>query len=129
MDQPTAKILPQVGSIDAAFESFQERWRPKVAATLNGQEVRVVKVEGEFPWHSHPDAEEMFLVWMGRLQIDFRDHTVWLTPGEYCVVPKGLEHKTSATSETWVVLFEPAETVNTGDAPVSEFTAPMGLMI
>jgi mannose-6-phosphate isomerase-like protein (cupin superfamily) len=119
-------LRPQVGSIDTAFESFQERWRPKVAAQLNGQDVRVVKIAGEFPWHAHPEAEEMFLVWMGRLQVDFRDHTVWLTPGEFVVVPRGVEHRTSAAEEAWVVIFEPSDVVNTGDAPASEFTAPLG---
>jgi mannose-6-phosphate isomerase-like protein (cupin superfamily) len=98
-----------------------------VIAALNGQEVKLVKVEGEFPWHAHADIEEMFLVWKGRFRVEFRDRVVELGPGEFIVVPRGVEHRTAADAEAEVMIFEPAEVVNTGDAPPSEFTAPLGV--
>lgn len=117
----------QSGALDARFAAIDEHWRPKVAARLNGQELRLVKVQGVFPWHAHADAEEMFLVWKGRFRVEFRDRVVDLGPGGYCVVPRGVEHRTAADEEAEVLIFEPAEVVNTGDAPVSEFTAPRGV--
>ena len=118
-------------AIDLAekFAAFDEHWRPRVAAQLNGQDVRLVKVQGTFPWHSHAEAEEMFLVWKGRFRVEFRDRTVALGPGQVIVVPRGVEHRTAADEEAEVLIFEPSEVVNTGDAPTSEFTAPMGARI
>lgn len=106
------------------FALFAEHWRPKVAAALNGQEVKLVKVQGVFPWHRHADAEEMFLVWRGRFRVEYRDRVIEMGPGEMCVVPRGVEHRTAADAEAEVIVFEPANVVNTGDAPRSEFTAP-----
>jgi len=117
----------QTGEIGAKFASFSEHWRPKVIAALNGQEVKLVKVHGVFPWHSHADCEEMFLVWKGRFRVEFRDRIVEMGPGEYIVVPRGVEHRTAADGEAEVMIFEPAEVVNTGDAPASAFTAPNGV--
>jgi mannose-6-phosphate isomerase-like protein (cupin superfamily) len=111
------------------FASFSEHWRPKIVADLNGQTVRLVKVEGVFPWHCHADAEEMFLVWKGRFRVEFRDRVVELCPGQFIVVPRGVEHRTAADAEAEVIIFEPADVVNTGDAGVSEFTAPQGVRI
>jgi mannose-6-phosphate isomerase-like protein (cupin superfamily) len=111
-------------ALDDKFSLFTEHWRPKVVAALNGQEVKVVKVQGEFPWHRHADAEEMFLVWRGRFRVEYRDRVVDMGPGEMCVVPRGVEHRTAADAEAEVLVFEPSDVVNTGDAPVSEFTAP-----
>jgi len=108
------------------FSAFSDHWRPRVAAQLNGQDVRLVKVQGLFPWHSHADADEMFLVWKGRFRIEFRDRIVTLDPGQFIVVPRGVEHRTGADEEAEVMIFEPSEVINTGDAPVSEFTAPQG---
>lgn len=118
-------------AIDLAekFAGFSEHWRPKVAAQLNGQDVRLVKVKGLFPWHSHAEAEEMFLVWKGRFRVEFRDRVVTLDPGQFIVVPKGVEHRTGADEEAEVLIFEPSEVVNTGDAPASDFTAPQGVTI
>lgn len=115
-------------AIDLAdkFAGIDEHWRPRVAARLNGQDVRLVKVQGVFPWHSHADAEEMFLVWKGRFRVEFRDRTVSLDPGQFIVVPRGVEHRTAADEEAEVMIFEPSEVVNTGDAPESAFTAPQG---
>ncbi len=111
------------------FAAFSEHWRPKVVAALNGQEVKLVKVQGTFPWHSHQDSEEMFWVWRGQFRVEYRDRVVTLGPGEMTVVPRGVEHRTAADEEAEVVLFERAELVNTGDAPPSDFTAPMGVQI
>ncbi len=111
------------------FASFSDHWRPKVAAELNGQTVRLVKVEGVFPWHSHADAEEMFMVWKGTFRIEFRDKIVVLNAGQFAVVPRGVEHRTAADSEAEVIIFEPADVVNTGDAEQSEFTAPMNVKV
>lgn len=110
--------LPQV------FASFTERWRPKVVAELNGQDVRVVKIEGVFPWHTHEHAEEMFLVWRGRMRIEMRDGVVTLEAGQLYVVPRGVEHRTAADEEAEVLIFEPSEVVNTGDVRDETFTAP-----
>lgn len=114
------------GNLDADFASFSEQWRPKVIASLNEQEVKVVKVKGTFPWHRHESCEEMFLVHRGSFRVEYRDHTLVLGPGDYAVVPRGVEHRTAADEEAEVLIFEPKETVNTGDAETSEFTAPTG---
>ena len=111
------------------FALFSEHWRPKVLATLNGQEVKIAKVKGVFPWHSHADAEEMFLVWRGRFRVEFRDRMVELEPGQFVVVPRGVEHRTAADEEAEVILFEPADVRNTGDVISEEFTAPLGVRI
>ncbi|NEX92041.1 cupin domain-containing protein [Caulobacter sp. 17J65-9] len=119
----------QHGALDAKFAAIAERWRPRIAAQLNGQDVRLVKVQGVFPWHSHAEAEEMFLVWKGRFRVEFRDRIVEMGPGEFVVVPRGVEHRTAADEEAEVLIFEPSEVVNTGDAPASEFTAPGGVHV
>ena len=111
------------------FGGFSDHWRPRVAAQLNGQDVRLVKVLGVFPWHSHAEAEEMFLVWKGRFRVEFRDRVETLEPGQFIVVPRGVEHRTAADEEAEVMIFEPSEVINTGDAPTSEFTAPSGQTI
>ena len=115
-------------AIDLAekFAAFSDHWRPRVAARLNGQDVRLVKVQGVFPWHSHAEADEMFLVWKGRFRVEFRDRIETLGPGQFIVVPRGAEHRTAADDEAEVLIFEPSEVVNTGDAPLSDFTAPQG---
>lgn len=111
------------------FAGFSDHWRPRVAAQLNGQDVRLVKVQGVFPWHSHAEADEMFLVWKGRFRVEFRDRIETLDPGQFIVVPRGVEHRTAADAEAEVLIFEPSEVINTGDAAVSGFTAPMGQTI
>ena len=111
------------------FAAFTDHWRPRVAARLNGQDVRLVKVQGVFPWHSHADADKLFLVWKGRFRVEFRDRVETLEPGQFIVVPRGVEHRTAADEEAEVLVFEPSDAVNTGDAAVSEFTAPQGQTI
>lgn len=119
----------QVVDLAQKFGGFSDHWRPRVAAQLNGQDVRLVKVQGVFPWHSHMDAEEMFLVWKGRFRVEFRDRIETLEPGQFIVVPRGVEHRTAADEEAEVMIFEPSEVINTGDAPTSDFTAPIGQTI
>lgn len=106
----------QVVNLTEAFGSFDEQWSPRVAAELNRQAVKMAKVKGEFVWHSHEDADELFLVWSGELTIERRDEPdVVLQEGEFGVVPRGVEHRPVAAEETEILLFEPIETRNTGD--------------
>lgn len=93
---------------------FEERWSPRIVAELNGQEVKVAKLEGEFPWHAHESEDELFLVLEGELTIRFRDGEVRLSAGELIVVPRDVEHAPVAEAECRVLLFEPAGTRNTG---------------
>ena len=111
-------------NLDDSFAKITEHWRPKVLASLNGQELRLVKVQGEFPWHHHDVEDELFLVWKGRFRVEFRDRIVELGPGELIMVPHGIEHRTAADEEAEVLLFEPAETRNTGNVVSNVFTAP-----
>ena len=94
---------------------FDEQWSPKVVAELNGQYVKVVKFQGEYPWHFHENEDELFLVVKGSFDLRFRDRVVTLREGELCVVPRGVEHSPAASEEAHVVLFEPASTRNTGN--------------
>jgi mannose-6-phosphate isomerase-like protein (cupin superfamily) len=116
-------------NLPARFAAFTDHWRPKVVGELNGQEVKVVKFQGEFVWHTHDDADELFLVWRGRMRVEFRERTVELGPGEFLIVPRGVEHRTAADEEAEVVLFEPAGTRNTGDVVDAELTAPGGVRL
>lgn len=116
-------------SLPEKFALIHEHWRPKIVADLNGQEVKLVKLQGLFPWHQHENADEMFLVWRGRMTVEFRNRTVNLKEGELCVVPRATEHRTLAEQEAWVLLFEPAGTRNTGNISHSHFTAPAGARV
>lgn len=99
------------------FAQFADQWSPRIVGELNGQHVKLVRVQGDFVWHKHDDEDEMFMVIEGRMEIAFRDRVVSLEKGEFVIVPRGVEHKPSATEEARVMLFEPAGTLNTGDAP------------
>lgn len=94
---------------------FNDYWSPKIIGELNGQHVKLAKFKGEFVWHKHENEDEMFLVIAGILKIEFRDKTVILNPGEFIIVPRGIEHKPVAEEEVSVMLFEPATTLNTGN--------------
>ena len=94
---------------------FDEHWSPKVVAELNGQQVKLAKLHGEFVWHHHADEDELFLVLSGHLRMEFRDRTEVVGPGELIVVPRGVEHRPCADEEVAVLLFEPASTLNTGN--------------
>jgi mannose-6-phosphate isomerase-like protein (cupin superfamily) len=108
--------VAKVVDLQDKLSLFSETWSPKVVARLNDYEVKVVKVLGEFVWHSHPDTDEMFLVLRGQLRIDLPDGAVELGPGQLFVVPRGVEHRPVADEETHAVLLEPTGVVNTGDA-------------
>ncbi len=97
------------------FAAFDAHWSPKVVAELNGQQVRLVKILGEFEWHSHEHEDELFLVHRGEFRMEFRDRSVLLRAGDMIVVPHGLEHRPVADAECEIVLFEPATTLNTGN--------------
>ena len=101
---------------------FTDRWSPKVVETVDDYEVKVVKAKGDFVWHKHDDADELFLVVKGRFRMDFRDRQVEVGPGEIIVVPKGVEHKPFAAEECEILLLERRGLVNTGDAAPSAYT-------
>jgi mannose-6-phosphate isomerase-like protein (cupin superfamily) len=106
-----------------AFDLFDEQWSPKIVGYLNDYKLQLVKVQGEFVWHSHPETDDFFLVVRGRLTIQLRDGDVELGPGELFVVPRGVEHCPRADEETHVLLIEPRDTLNTGDAGGPRTTA------
>ena len=108
------------------FALINEHWRPKVVGELNGQEVKLVKFQGEFPWHHHENEDEMFMAMKGNFRIEFRDKTVELSEGEFVIVPKGVEHRPIADEEVEVLLFEPKNVLNTGNIEDEKFTAPKG---
>ncbi|HVZ26392.1 MAG TPA: cupin domain-containing protein, partial [Sediminibacterium sp.] len=108
-------------SIPQAFDQVQGYWNPLIVAELNGQQIKLVKFQGPFTWHHHVAEDEAFWVFKGSFQMEFRDKTVWLKEGDLLVVPKGVEHRPNAPEEVWVVLFEPAGTLNTGNVQ-NEFT-------
>ncbi len=103
-------------SLAEAFGRIDDCWHPRVVAALNGQHVKLARLEGEFVWHRHDDEDELFLVVEGRLRIELREGAVELGAGELAVVPRGVEHRPVAEGEAKVLLFEPASTVNTGTA-------------
>jgi len=106
-----------------------EHWRPKVVGELNGQEVKLVKFQGTFVWHRHEREDELFLGVRGRFRVEFRDRAVEIGPGEFIIVPRGVEHRTVADSEVCVLVFEPAGTRNTGDVDDAALTAPSEVRI
>lgn len=102
-------------NINEKFTKFNEHWSPKIIAQMNNYQFKVVKVQGEFVWHSHKDTDEVFIVMDGTLIIEFRDGSVTINKGEMFVVPKGIEHKPFAKSECNILIIEPEGVVNTGD--------------
>lgn len=98
------------------FALFSDHWSPRFVGELNGQHVKLVKFKGPFVWHKHDDEDELFLVVKGSFRIEFRDRSVEISEGEFLIVPRGVEHRPVADEEVHVLLFEPASTVNTGDA-------------
>jgi mannose-6-phosphate isomerase-like protein (cupin superfamily) len=114
----------QVRNLQQAFDSITDHWQPRRLASVNDYDVRIVKLQGEFIWHSHPDTDELFLVVSGQLVIQLRDGDVTLGPGDVYVVPRGVEHCPRADGEVSALLIEPQGTVNTGDT-ASERTAQL----
>lgn len=105
----------QAISLDSKLATVTEHWSPKIVGHYNGNDIMVVKVQGEFVWHSHPETDDFFLVLKGALTIQLRDGEVRLGPGELYVVERGVEHRPVAAEETHLMLIEPAGTPNTGD--------------
>jgi len=97
------------------FGLFNEYWSPKVVGELNGQQVKLGKFEGEFIWHKHDDEDELFYVVKGSFRMELRDRNIELNQGDMLIVPRGVEHRPVAEKEVWVMMFEPASTLNTGN--------------
>lgn len=117
-------------SLAAKLAAITEHWRPRVVGELNGQEVKLVKLQGEFVWHHHAGEDELFLVVHGHLRIELRDdRAIELDPGEFVIVPRGVEHRPVASEEVEILLFEPATTRNTGNVDHPTFTAPNGVRV
>ena len=95
---------------------FSEHWSPKIVGELNGQQVKVAKFKGEFVWHKHDEEDEMFLVLRGKFTMQLRDRNIELEEGQFLIVPRGVEHCPVAEEEVAIMLFEPATTLNTGNA-------------
>jgi mannose-6-phosphate isomerase-like protein (cupin superfamily) len=110
-------------NIAEKFSQITEFWKPYIGAELNGQCVKFDKLKGEFVFHHHDNEDEMFLVVKGRFRMEFLDHHEWIEEGEFIVVPRGVEHKPVADEECWILLFEPATTLNTGNV-VNDRTLP-----
>ena len=102
-------------NLKSKLAAFTDHWSPKIVGELNGQYVKLVKFAGEYVWHHHANEDELFLVIEGQIEIHFRDRVVALKEGEFCIVPRGVEHKPVAAREASVMLFEPAATRNTGN--------------
>jgi len=102
-------------NISEKLSLIKDHWNPRIAAELNGQHVRLVKIQGEFVWHKHDNEDEMFYVLKGKLEMQFRDKTVEIFENEFIVVPRGIEHRPFAENEVSIMLFEPNTTLNTGN--------------
>jgi len=120
----TPNIMQKI-NLAEKLSLIQDHWNPRIAGELNGQLIKLVKFEGPFTWHHHEHEDEMFMVVKGRFRMDYRDHgeehAEWIEPGEFIIVPRGVEHRPFAEAECEVVLFEPASTLNTGNVE-DEFT-------
>lgn len=105
----------QTINIKEKFNLFHDHWSPKIVGELNGQQVKLAKVKGEFVWHDHANEDELFYIIKGTLKMEFRDRTEVLNEGDMLIVPRGEEHKPIAEEEVWIMLFEPIATKHTGD--------------
>lgn len=102
-------------NLNEKFSLFNDHWNPRVLGDLNGQQVKIAKVKGEFVWHDHANEEELFLIIKGTLKLVFEKETVTLNEGEILIIPRGVAHKPIAEEEVWLLLFEPASTKHTGE--------------
>jgi mannose-6-phosphate isomerase-like protein (cupin superfamily) len=107
--------MPTEANLSSKFAQIHEYWKPHIAGELNGQLIKLVKFQSEFVWHHHDNEDEMFFVVKGQFRMEFQDKSVRIGEGEFIVVPRGVEHKPVADQECWVMLFEPASTLNTGN--------------
>jgi len=106
---------PRKVSLGEKLEQIEQRWSPRIVGELNGQHVKLAKLQGEFIWHHHESEDELFLVLHGHLSIHLRDRVIELDEGEFLIVPRGVDHKPIASREAHVLLLEPASTLNTGN--------------
>ncbi|MEE2887602.1 MAG: cupin domain-containing protein [Planctomycetota bacterium] len=102
-------------NIQEKLDLFTDQWSPKKIGELNGQQILLAKIQGEFVFHKHDDEDELFMVLKGQLVLELRDRAIVVNPGEFYTVPKGVEHKPTAVEETHLLLFEPLSTKHTGD--------------
>ena len=111
--------------IASLYAQIDKYWHPHVVESLNGQEVKIAKGKGAFDWHSHPQEDELFIVWRGTLYIELREGTVSIPTGSMYLVPRGVEHRpyTEADQEVWIMMMEPAGTLNTGDRQTEKAVA------
>jgi mannose-6-phosphate isomerase-like protein (cupin superfamily) len=109
--------LQEIDKVNLAqkFSQIEDHWNPRIVGELNGQQVKLAKFLGPFEWHHHEQEDEFFLVIKGQFEMHLRDKVVLLNPGEFLIIPKGVEHKPIANAEAEVLMFEPASTVNTGN--------------
>ncbi|SPF45158.1 Mannose-6-phosphate isomerase (modular protein) [Candidatus Sulfotelmatobacter kueseliae] len=112
---PDIQFLMHKVNLAEKFSKIAEYWKPYIAAELNGQCIKLDKLKGEFVFHHHEHEDEMFLVVKGRFRMEFRDRHEWVEEGEFIVVSRGVEHRSVADEECWILLFEPASTLNTGN--------------
>ncbi|RWX75817.1 cupin domain-containing protein [Neorhizobium lilium] len=112
MDNGTSSYSPI--NFAEKLKLISDQWQPRVVAEMNDYQFKLVRIEGDFLWHDHPETDETFIVIAGTLRLDFRDGFVEVGPGEMFVVPKGVQHKPSAATEVQMMLIEPRGTVNTG---------------
>jgi mannose-6-phosphate isomerase-like protein (cupin superfamily) len=114
-------------NLNEKLARIKDHWNPRIVAELNGQYVKLVKFQGPFTWHHHEGEDEMFFVVNGRFRMEYRDsdgeRSEWIGPGEFIVVPRGVEHRPVADEEAEVLLFEPVSTLNTGNVR-DNFTVP-----
>lgn len=103
-------------NLSERMSRISEHWQPRIVGELNGQHVKLARLQGEFVWHRHEQEDELFLVLDGTLQMQLRDGVVEVESGEFLIVPRGVEHRPVAPDEVQVLLFEPIGTLNTGDA-------------
>jgi len=108
-------MTPEKVNISEKLGLFSDYWNPRIVGELNGQNVKAVKIQGEFLWHHHEHEDEMFLIIKGKLKMEFRDRTVEVNEGEFIIVPRMVEHRPVADEEVHMLLFEPASTLNTGN--------------
>ena len=114
---------PEPVDVAEKFALFSDHWQPRTIAELNGQELKAVKIKGEFPWHHH-DVDEMFFAWRGSFRLEFRDWSVEMRPGQLIVIPAGIEHRPVAGEEAEIFVLEPIGTRNTGNLDDEAYTAP-----
>lgn len=102
-------------NLNQKFSLFNDYWSPKIIGELNENFIKLVKLQGDFVWHSHKDEDELFIIIKGKLTIKFRDQDLTANPGEIILIPKGVEHCPSVEEEVWVMLIEPKTVINTGE--------------